>query len=145
VVQSASAVRCAVVATYRATRIDINSLKHRLAEAWSQRLYLEKLDRDWAIFSFTSDADKLPSLSSTASKSNGGFDRADMHVGVARRGAFVVYNADARGPLHELEQAMMHEPKIVTPLQGTEVKAREGASWRAHSPVALSPSLCLRL
>ena len=60
--------RFRVIALYKATRIDITGLKARMASVWGgKRMFLDKLERDWVLFSLTSDPEALPSLASTAS------------------------------------------------------------------------------
>ena len=63
--------RLRVVATYKATRVDIGGLKSRVEALWStparQRMFLGRLERDWVVFSLTSDPHALPSLASTGS------------------------------------------------------------------------------
>ena len=140
--------RFRVIALHKATRIDISGLKARIATVWSgKRMYLDKLERDWVMFSFTTDPDALPSLASTAATQNGGFDPRDIHVGVSRRGAMVVYNSDMKPEVAELDAQLKAEPKLLTPLSGGDVTAKEGqfAGGCVAPCLTMAQSACMRL
>ena len=116
---------CSVSASQLASRVDCSSFRSRIAELWGgKRLFLEKLDRDWLVLSNTNDPDTLPSINSTAATMNGGFDPRDIHCGVSRRGALIVYNAAAKGPTPQVE-ALFKDPTLATSLLAAP--ASEGA------------------
>lgn len=116
--------RLRVTATQLASRVDCSGLRARISDLWGgKRLFLDKLDRDWLVLSYTTDPDTLPSMNSSASTTNGGFDPRDIHCGVSRRGALVVYNAGARGPTSQVEN-LLRDTSVASPL--TTTPASEG-------------------
>jgi hypothetical protein len=117
-------VRFRALAQYRATRVDIAGLRARVAAQWGgHRMFLDKLERDWAMFSFTTNPDALPSIASTASGANGGFDPRDVHVSVSRRGAMIIYNSDVKSAVGDIEAQL---GPVMVPLSGSEPRAKEG-------------------
>ena len=74
---------------------------------------------------------------------NGGFDPRDIHVGVSRRGAMVIYNSELKSEVAEIETQLKVEPKLLTPLSGSEVTAKEGeqfAETERRCPWLLTPA-----
>jgi hypothetical protein len=117
--------RLRVTASQLASRVDCAGIKARIADMWGgKRLFLDKLERDWLVLSFTNDPETLPSINSTAATTNGGFDPRDIHCGISRRGALVVYNAAAKGPTYQIE-ALFRDSSVSTPLATAPVS--EGA------------------
>ena len=117
--------RLKATATQLASRVDCAGLKGRITELWGgKRLFLDKLERDWLVLSYTTDPETLPSINSSAATTNGGFDPRDIHCGISRRGAMVVYNSAARGPTAQLE-SLLKDTSVSTPV--ASVTAFEGA------------------
>lgn len=87
-------------------------------------MFLDKLERDWLVLSYSNDPELLPSINSSAAGTNGGFDPRDIHCGISRRGAVIFYNSSAKGPTGQVE-ALIKEGSLSSPLP--HVTAVEGA------------------
>lgn len=118
--------RLRVTAAQLASRVDCVALKAKITELWGgKRLFMDRLERDWLVLSYTTDPNTLPSINSTAATTNGGFDPRDIHCGISRRGAMIVYNATARGPTPQLE-ALMKDKTLVAAIPPSAPTATEG-------------------
>ena len=71
-----------------------------------------------------------PPSGAAAADANGGFDRRDVHVGVSRRGAMVIYNHELKEHVVDVEAQLKAEPRLATPLPSADATAREGGPGR---------------